>query len=133
MSRFRRTGPGELTAAELVRWFNLRYEQLYGYSDPDAPVRILEARLQIVGVTPTPEPTPATPFDGPTGPQGSRLVHENGQEREAVVWRRDSLHPAETHAGPMIVEQYDTTIYVPAGFRVTVDERANLIGERADG
>jgi N-methylhydantoinase A len=32
--------------------------------------------------------------------------------------------------GPLIVEQYDTTCYVPAGFRVRVDERLNLIGER---
>jgi N-methylhydantoinase A len=49
---------------------------------------------------------------------------------EATVWQRGSLRQGTEYEGPMVVEQYDTTIYVPAGFRVTVDDHANLIGER---
>jgi N-methylhydantoinase A len=31
--------------------------------------------------------------------------------------------------GPAVVEQYDTTVFVPEGFRVRADAHGNLIGE----
>ena len=36
-------------------------------------------------------------------------------------------------AGPLIIEQYDTTILVPAGFAVSVDRGGNVIGEATHG
>jgi N-methylhydantoinase A len=33
--------------------------------------------------------------------------------------------------GPTIVTQYDTTTFVPPGYRVSVDQWLNLIGEIA--
>ena len=41
-----------------------------------------------------------------------------------------SLEPGFRFEGPAIVEQYDTTVYVPAGFSATVDPWYNIIGER---
>jgi N-methylhydantoinase A len=82
-------------------------------------------------VTPKPEiRLVAGAADAPEGPKGTRLFHERGAEMEATVWQRGSLRQGTEYEGPMVVEQYDTTIYVPAGFRVTVDDHANLIGER---
>jgi len=123
---------GDLTTGQVVDWYNTRYGQVYGYTDTDAPARMLEARLQIVGVTPKPQVHLVHGAeDAPDGPKGTRLIHERGTEREATVWRRGSLRQGEVHEGPLVVGQYDARIYVPAGFRVTVDDHANLIGERA--
>lgn len=128
---FPEVAAGDITTGKVVDWFHKRYGQVYGYTDTDAPARMLEARLQIVGVTPKPEiRLVAGASDAPEGPKGTRLIHERGAEMEATVWQRGSLRQGTEYEGPMVVEQYDTTIYVPQGFRVTVDEHANLIGER---
>ncbi len=120
---------GELTAAAMVGWFHRRYRTLYGYADAEAPVRMLEARLQIVGATASPRPAaPARP--GPAaGPGGRRQVCENGKAAWADVWPRQHLRPGEAYRGPLIVEQYDSTAYVPAGFTLSVDAQGNLVGE----
>ena len=123
--------PAALTTREAVDRFHARYRRVYGQADGDAPARVLEARLQIVGETSGPPVRPvAAAGDAPRGPKGTRPIREHGEEREATVWRRDGLRRGETYEGPLVIEQYDTTIYAPAGFRVAVDDRGNLIGER---
>ena len=44
----------ELRTALLVAWFNDAYHRAYGFADPEAPVRLIEARVQVVGVTQKP-------------------------------------------------------------------------------
>jgi N-methylhydantoinase A len=122
---------GDLSVARVVGWFHDRYAKVYGFSDTDSPTRLLEARLQIVGVTPKPEVRlVAGQEDACDEAYGSRTIFENGREVQASIWRRGSLRQGRVYEGPMVVEQYDTTVYVPAGFRVTVDRWANLIGEK---
>ena len=41
-----------------------------------------------------------------------------------------SLAAGDDFRGPAIVEQYDTTTYVPDGFEVHVDPWLNLIGDK---
>ena len=59
-----------------------------------------------------------------------RRIFEHGKEVEASVYQRSALKTGDEFSGPAVVEQYDTTVYVPAGFRVSVDRWHNLIGER---
>ncbi len=121
----------DLTVADVVGWFHDRYTKVYGYSDTDSPTRFLEARLQIVGVTPKPEVRLVAGLeDVDDEPSGTRMIFENGREMVAQIWQRGALREGRTYEGPMVVEQYDTTIYIPDGFRVTVDAWANLIGEK---
>jgi len=44
--------------------------------------------------------------------------------------QRAALSPGDSFLGPAVVEQYDTTTYIPEGFRVSVDRWYNLVGER---
>jgi N-methylhydantoinase A len=46
-----------------------------------------------------------------------------------VVVQRSSLGSDRWVAGPAIVEQYDTTTFVPPGYRVRADDLGNLVGE----
>ena len=117
--------------AAIEDWFHRRYERVYGYADRAAKVRLLEARVQIVGVTQKPDFESLRPFATAADPAiGRRTIHEHGQAVEAVVYQRAALKPGDSFVGPAVVEQYDTTVYVPAGFRVGVDRWFNLIGER---
>ena len=121
----------DVTSDKIVNWFHDRYGKVYGFSDADSPTRLLEARLQIVGVTPKPEiRLVASQEDISDEAYDRRVIFEADREVDAAIWRRGSLREGRTYEGPMVVEQYDTTVYVPDGFRVTVDRWANLIGEK---
>lgn len=120
-----------LTADNLVRWFHARHETVYGVSDGNAQARLIEARVQIVGKLPKTEMGAVTPARSPNRTSvTSRAVFDRGERVEAKVVQRSSLVAGEALSGPLIVEQYDTTCYVPRGFRVTVDGKGNLVGTR---
>jgi len=124
---------GALDVATVVESFHAQYARIYGYADRKAPARLLEARVQIVGVTKKPElaARPEPVRRGGPPPSSRRAVYEQGAATEAQIFQRADLRPGNSFAGPAIVEQYDTTVYVPAGFTVSVDAWSNLIGERA--
>jgi len=35
--------------------------------------------------------------------------------------------------GPVLIDQADTTTYVPAGFTIAIDDKLNILGELIDG
>ena len=118
--------------ADLAAWFHERHFKVYGHADPKAPVRLLNIRTQIVGEMPKPEFRDIQA--GPLAKQASapkRKVFDQGREEDVAVVHRSTLEPGQDLAGPLIVEQYDTTIYVPRGFAITVDPHLNIIGAPA--
>ena len=86
--------------------------------------------MQVVGVTQKPRVRALGRRAGADPGSTRRRVVDRGREIEAVVRERSRLRPGERCEGPMVVEQYDTTVYVPEGFRVEIDPHLNLIGTR---
>ncbi len=120
-----------LTTADVVGWFHTRHESAYGTSDPNAPARLLEARVQIVGVLPKAEIRAVTPARAPLSRSPyPRAVFDRGEHVEAKVVQRAGLAVGSVLQGPLIVEQYDTTCYVPRGFEIRIDARGNMVGTR---
>jgi len=121
----------EVTMEEIDRRFHQRYETIYGYAELSAPTRVMTARVQIVGVTAKPTMGHIAHDGGTLGSEvTTRRIFENGQFWDARVLQRQALAAGQRFDGPAIVEQYDTTTYVPAGFAVSVDQWLNLIGEK---
>jgi N-methylhydantoinase A len=54
----------------------------------------------------------------------------DGRELTASVHHRSELTPGTSLDGPAIVVQYDTTVVVPPGFRISVDPWLNIVGEK---
>jgi N-methylhydantoinase A len=122
---------GPLTIAQIQTLFHDHYERVYGYADRSSPLRILEARLQVIGSTRKPDFSRLKPFAAVSGGEPvTRRIYENGEGGEATVYQRAALAPGFRFEGPAIVEQYDTTVYVPAGFSATIDRWYNIIGEQ---
>lgn len=120
-----------LSVEALQSWFHDQYELVYGFADRSNPIRILEARVQIVGVTRKPNFDDLRPFATVSDkPVSSRPIFEQGKAADGAVIQRSSLKPGDSFRGPAVVEQYDTTVYVPEGFEVSVDKWFNLVGER---
>jgi len=108
------------------------YHDVYGYVDREAPVEIVDLRMQVVGVTPKPASLDAPPAAGPraAAPAAARPIYWNGQMVEAAVYQRAALQAGDRLTGPALIEQDDTTTIVPAGFSAAVDAQLNVIMER---
>jgi N-methylhydantoinase A len=114
----------------VIAAFEKAYAQIYGYVDPTAPVELVDLRVQVVGAVPRPAPSPpATAAPRAVAAPTRRRVYLDGGFVEAGVYQRGDLTPGDTFAGPAVVEQYDSTTLVPAGFRIRVDAWGNLVGE----
>jgi len=109
------------------------YQDVYGYVDHEAPVEIVDLRVQVVGVTPKPQPT-ARRSGGASDqehrpPAKTRTIYWAGRHVEASVHERSALRSGDRLTGPAVIEQDDTTTVIPSGFAVRVDDQLNVIAE----
>jgi N-methylhydantoinase A/oxoprolinase/acetone carboxylase beta subunit/N-methylhydantoinase B/oxoprolinase/acetone carboxylase alpha subunit len=116
--------PGqEIDAAALsglIEGFEAEYERTYGVrQDPGSPVEIRALRLALLG----PEPAIARlhvdtdPDERPVRERAADFRDGQGP-RPTPVCRRDELGD-EARPGPLLVDDYDTTVVVPPGFTVS--------------
>jgi N-methylhydantoinase A len=111
--------------------FHDRHERAFFHADREAPVEIVDLRVRAVGELPRPPDwNPQAPSEGAIEVQRTRRITVAGARHEALVYARESLAIGATIDGPAIVEQSDTTTFVPAGWRVLIDGRANLLATR---
>jgi N-methylhydantoinase A len=122
----------EVSLSDAIERFHQRHTSIYGHADPAAGVRLMTVRVQVVGATPKPQ-LGQIATDGVAAraqlESGVREIFENGRAWQARVYSRAALAQGDRIRGPAIVEQYDTTTYVPDGFEVHVDPWLNLVGE----
>jgi N-methylhydantoinase A len=121
-------------AADLVQAFTKAYSAIYGEADHGASLEIVNLRTTAVGVTPKPSIRTVrdAAVDGAarTPPlRATRQIFIDGGYRKASVLDRTELTWGHVFEGPAIVEQYDTTTFVPPGFACRVDGYGMIIGE----
>jgi N-methylhydantoinase A len=86
----------------------------------------------VVGVTQTPALTKINerPEDGGAPPPlRITAVYIDGADRPTPAFQRDDLSWGHRFAGPALIQQYDSTVFVPPSFDVSVDAYGNLVGE----
>jgi len=132
--------PESVTAAELPRVlaesFHSEHERTYGYRRENDPIAIVSLRLKAtaparsVGFRELGESFART-VDGAEGPEITRRAYFGPQsgERESRILRRSDL-VGRTLAGPLIVEEFDTTVVVPPGWQTEVDGYGNIVLKR---
>jgi 5-oxoprolinase (ATP-hydrolysing) len=110
------------SVAALVERFEAEHETLYGTRlEAGAPVDIRALRLVSLG--PGQPPVPLSAPGKESG--GVRRADFGDGEVEVPVRSRGSLvEPAE---GPLLVDEYDTTVVVPPGWAVRLDPSGALI------
>ncbi len=72
---------------------------------------------------------PASPRAASTCVLDERAVYHFGRWHEALVYDRLALDRGEIVAGPCLLEQPDTTIFIDPGQRGRVDDWWNLVIE----
>lgn len=115
--------------------FDERHAKVHGHAASDRPVEVVSYRVRVrVAVpkyTPRSESAPKNPRPVANARKGARRVFFDPKAPvEAVVYERDGLDIGVRIEGPCIVEQFDATTIVPAGWSAQVDEYRNLVLER---
>lgn len=119
------SGPGVL--AELVARFHEQHEQEYAYHQDGAPIEIYQLGLTAIGTTPKPEfaAADATPKE-PPAPRETRPVYVDGDWRDTPVFDREHLPAGTRIEGPAVIDQLDSTTFVPPRSTASVDEWLNI-------
>ena len=127
-----------LTAAHLpqiVLAFEETYKALYGRKGPDVPLEVINWRVVASG--PVPEMKITLPRDTSMcadARKGMRPAYfpERGRYVETAVYDRYALKPGMKLAGPVIIEERESTLIIGSRGRAHVDERFNVIVELSD-
>jgi N-methylhydantoinase A len=124
------TVPFDGDAATIADAFHRRHERRYGYAARDERVEIAAVRVTAAGAAGRAPVTVAPPGDAAGARTGTRQAWDAGRYVAATVYARERLGAGSTFAGPAIVEQYDTTCWIPGGWNATTDASGNLSLER---
>jgi N-methylhydantoinase A len=120
----------ELTIDSIQASFNSAYKATYGRLLDGIPVRVMNYRVTVIGRRPVFDMSVFAPVQGKRAHDcriGTRTVWADGAFHEAVLYDRLSLAVGEQIAGPAILEQLDTTVFVDPGLVATVDSFGNLV------
>jgi N-methylhydantoinase A len=113
------------TRDEVVEAFETRHAQLYGTRLGHATA-IVTARLTGISALPSSNTRPVKKVaDRPA--RAIRTTSMPGIGKEIAVFDRLDLGPGTEISGPCIVEEVDTSFFVPAGARGHIDPYANLL------
>jgi N-methylhydantoinase A len=108
--------------ARLAAGFHELHERAYGYALHDATIQTiyLGATATLPGLSVTVEPYHPSRVSPP--PSTTRRVFVgDGAWADARIFNRNDLPPGFAVAGPAVIEEVDSTTYVPPDFEASVD------------
>jgi N-methylhydantoinase A len=111
---------------DFVKTFHHLHHQLYSYSLSDSRCEIVNLRVQAIGKTPVLNLERKS-----AAPEEARVFYRkevffNGKSQEFCIYRRAELMPGNRLLTPAIITADDSTIIVPPGFEVSIDEFSNI-------
>jgi N-methylhydantoinase A len=119
--------------ADLADAFHAAHAETYGHVMPGRSVEVVNLRLQAVGLVEGPELAPETVVgnDGKEALLGQKkgFLQERG-ETSYALYQREDLRPGAVIAGPALIFQMDSTVFVPPDWSGRVDGYRNLVLER---
>ena len=131
---------GPLTAddaRELASGFPARYESAYGKGTAweGSPVMLLNLSLTVVADRPMPDiPTLPLGDEDPSAAEKARrrvLMPGGTWADDVPVFDGAEFHSGMAVDGPAVVDEHDTTLFIPPGWRGRRDEWTNYILERS--
>ncbi len=125
------TSPSAETPALLRERFSREHERAYGYRSESEVAEVVNVRVIVRGVSAfarVPEGLHSRRGSTePAKPQERSIFfsRETGWHKTPLIWRED-LRDRE-QAGPLVIEEYDSTVIVPPGCRATLDAWDNIV------
>ncbi|HIM45349.1 MAG TPA: hypothetical protein EYM34_03670 [Alphaproteobacteria bacterium] len=128
--------PSELTGDAAVAhvWseFHQVHKRTFGFEyEGTQDVELVNLRIQAIGRIHRPSVSPLDKTSDAPAAASARPVYWRGQGwAECDIFRRESLSPGHVLNGPLIVEEYGSTVVVPEGWRIGADDHGNLLLEK---
>ena len=124
--------PRSLTSTDVesvASHFHELHETLYGYAMPGAPLEMINLRVKAVGVTAKPQfsKNALGPEDPDVAWKGERRAYFSGEEYDVSVYEGEKFECGMTVSGPALIEQANTTLLVPPGYRLVCDAYRNYV------
>ena len=110
--------------------FHAAHRATYGHANENAEIWLKELRAHITGATPKPRIVPLRPSATAAVGEETRTVRLSGHAASASVHERGAVGPGQRLAGPAIVNQMDTTTWIPEGWHASVAPSGALVLER---
>ena len=119
--------------AQMAERFHELHFVLHGHSARDQTIELISYRVRVRVPVPKQElPRIDPPGDAAPEPVATRQITFDGRTHyEAPVYRRADLTAAPL-AGPVVIEQFDSTTVLPPGWSAHLDEYGNLVAARGD-
>ncbi len=117
--------------AELRETFETAYERVYGMTLQDMPVEVVSWRVVAQGKAPAREAKVRFAAE-PAQPKRTRKVHLGDTPSDVPIYDRAALAVGQTIAGPVIVEERETTAFVLPGWSLELHESGSLIARRME-
>ena len=118
-------GPHPGGAADLRAAFEAEHRRRYGFAQPDRPVTVAVAGVEVVRPGETPD-LPAPPGAGGE-PEREVQVYTGGRWHAAPLWRRPALAPGAEVVGPAVIAEETGTTVVEPGWRAAVSPTGTLL------
>jgi len=128
-------GPNGLDDAALAEArdrFDTTHARIHGHAAKEKPAEVVSYRVRARVPVPKYEPVVEQNMTQSAAPDDARkgtrdVWFTSDTSTETVTWDRNALPAGATLDGPSIIEQFDSTIVVPAGWQAHVDGFMNLI------
>jgi N-methylhydantoinase A len=126
-------GDGDFDAAAVLKDFHKEHNRLFGYAleEEKTPVELINIRLRAIGGTGRPdflrEETVAGDPSSAIKSKRRAFVPETGKFEEVPVYDALRLGSGAFVAGPALMEQPNTTIFVSGGFDAVVDSMGSYV------
>ncbi len=129
--------PFSLSGADLeaaaLHFHNL-HKAFYGYAMPEAPLEMINLRVRALGPTEKPEFTPSlfVGEDPSVALKGERQAYFAGEPYNVPVYDGGRFECGFIVTGPALIEQANTTVLVPPGYRLVCDAYRNYAMHSAE-
>ena len=112
--------------------FHRVHRETFGYDyEGEQDVELVNLRVQAVGVVHRPNVAEKAGAAAAPTPVATRQVYwRDGGWIDCAIHRRDDLAAGATMPGPIIVEEYGSTVVVPRSWSIRPDRYGNLILEK---
>lgn len=115
---------------QMIQTFHAEHEKLYGYSNHNKKIQMVNYRVSAIGVIDKPDlpVKEAVPGAKPPEPAEVRNVLFEGEPARHLtnVYHRDEIEIGCQIQGPAIIEEMDSTTILPPHWEAYVDELGNI-------
>ncbi len=121
---------GGLNREGLATLFHRKHRELYGHSDPSAPIEFRGLSIEATGTLPRDASAPVEVAPTSNARRRSIILDDPLNPTTVPVLDRASLGPGQTLNGPLLISQKDsTTVVFPGQFFQVLDDGALLVLE----